>query len=84
MRLLGLVTYLNINFFEELHLHFVSFVVGAADTFEVELCALHLDDGVLDVRETDGEDDVFWSLSPHTAGRANSEEIFVTKTKTID
>ena len=58
--------------------------LGATHPLEVELVLLHLDDGVLDVRETDGEDDVFWSLSPHTAGRGNSEEIFVTKTKTID
>ena len=47
-------------------------VLGSSDSFEVELGLLHLDDGVLHVGEADGEDDVFWSLGPDTAGRGNS------------
>ena len=46
-------------------------VLSATDTFEVELGLLHLDDWVLDICETNGQDDVFWSLGPHTSGRGN-------------
>ena len=78
--LIKLTTHLHVDFFEKLHLHLVSLVLGAPDTFEVELCLLHLDDGLLDVRQTDGQDDVFWSLGPDTARGRHSEEIFVRET----
>ena len=70
---INITTHLNVNFLEKLHLHLVKLVLSSADTFEVELGLLHLDDGVLHVGQADGEDDVFWSLGPDTAGRGNSE-----------
>ena len=47
--------------------------LGAAHPLEVELVLLHLDDGVLDVGEADRQDNVLWSLSPHTSGRGDPE-----------
>ena len=79
---INITTHLNVDFLEKLHLHLVKLVLSSTDTFEVELCLLHLDDGLLDVRQTDGQDDVFWSLGPDTAGRRNSDmEIKVKMTK---
>ena len=66
------ITHLDVNFLEKLHLHLVRLVLSPTDTFEVELGLLHLDDGLLHVSQADGEDDVFWSLGPDTAGRRNS------------
>ena len=74
------IAHLDVNFLEKLHLHLVKLVLGSSDSFEVELGLLHLDDGLLDVRQTDGQDDVFWSLGPDTARGRHSEEIFVRET----
>ena len=79
---INIITHLNVNFLEKLHLHLMKLVLGSSDSFEVELGLLHLDDGVLHVGQADGEDDVFWSLGPDTAGMRHSEvEIRVKMTK---
>ena len=70
---INIITHLNVNFLEKLHLHLMKLILGSSDSFEVELGLLHLDDGVLHVGEADGEDDVFWSLGPDTARRRHSE-----------
>ena len=69
---INIITHLNVNFLEKLHLHLMKLVLGSSDSFEVELGLLHLDDGVLHVSQADWQDDVFRSLGPDTAGRGNS------------
>ena len=69
------VAHLDVNFLEKLHLHLVKLVFSPPDSFEVELGLLHLDDGILDVSEADGKDDVFWSLGPDTPGRGNPGDV---------
>ena len=58
--------YLDINRFEENHSNFMFLHLCTPDPLEVELPRLHLDYGVLHVREADGEDNVFRSLGPGT------------------
>lgn len=58
--------YLDINGFKENHFNFMFLHLCTPDPLEVELPRLHLDHGVLHVREADGEDNVFRSLGPGT------------------
>ena len=50
---INIITHLNVNFLEKLHLHLMKLVLGSSDSFEVELGLLHLDDGVLHVSQAD-------------------------------
>ena len=59
-------THLDIYVFEEFHFNFMWLHLCSSNSLEIQFAFLHLDDGILNVCQTNWKNNVLRSLSPHT------------------